>query len=200
MKLTVEDLWRIKRPAGVSLAPDGTRAVCSLTTYSMRENKGTASLWLLSTGAGRPRLLTTCGEKDGQPMWAPAGSRIAFCAKREWQGKKDEEPQIYLIDADGGEARRLTQLATGASAIKWFPDGKRIAFISWVWPDLRGETAQARRHKQRKEDKVKAHRVEHATYRFWDHWLSDGRVPHFFVADLRGGCRDLFEEIGRAHV
>src|SRR5204862_455030 len=105
----------------------------------------------------------------------------------------DEEPQIYLIDADGGEARRLTQLATGASAIKWFPDGKRIAFISWVWPDLRGETAQARRHKQRKEDKVKAHRVEHATYRFWDHWLSDGRVPHLFVADLRGGCSDLFE-------
>ncbi|TMI02695.1 MAG: S9 family peptidase, partial [Betaproteobacteria bacterium] len=158
MKLTVEDLWRIRRPAGVSLAPDGTRAVCSLTSYSMRENKGTASLWLLSTGAGRPRLLTTCGEKDGQPMWAPQGSRIAFCAKREWQGKKDEEPQIYLIDADGGEARRLTQLATGVSAIKWFPDGKRIAFISWVWPDLRGETAQARRHKQRKEDKVKAHR------------------------------------------
>jgi len=193
LKLTVEDLWRIKRPAGVSLAPGGARAVCSLTTYSMRENKGTASLWLLPTGAGRPRLLTTSGEKDGQPMWAPEGSRIAFVAKREWRGKKDEEPQIYLIDADGGEARRLTQLATGASAIKWFPDGKRIAFISWVWPDLRGETAQARRHKQRKEDKVKAHRVEHATYRFWDHWLSDGRVPPLFIADLRGRCRDLFE-------
>ena len=88
MKLTVEDLWRIKRPAGVSLAPDGTRAVCSLTSYSMRENKGTASLWLLPTGAGRPRLLTTCGEKDGQPMWAPEGSLIAFVAKRdEWHGR-----------------------------------------------------------------------------------------------------------------
>src|SRR5436190_22099519 len=136
-------------------------------------------------------------------MWAPAGSRIAFCAKRGWQGKKDEEPQIYLIDADGGEARRLTQLATGGSAIKWFPDSKRIAFISWVWPDLRGETAQARRHKQRKEDKVKAHRVEHATYRFWDHWLSDGRVPHLFVADQRGGRSDVPEatpyERVRAH-
>src|SRR5205807_2077847 len=78
VKLTAEDLWRIKRPAGVSLAPDGTRAVCSLTTYSMQENKGTASLWLLPTGAGRPRLLTTSGEKEGQPMWAPQGSMIAY--------------------------------------------------------------------------------------------------------------------------
>src|SRR5207302_9894931 len=83
--VTVEALWRIKRPAGVSLAPDGTRAVCSLTTYSMRENKGTASLWLLPTGAGRRRLLTTSGEKDGQPTWAPHGSLIAFVAKREWR-------------------------------------------------------------------------------------------------------------------
>ena len=158
----------------------------------MAENKGSASLWLLST-AEKPRLLTTSGEKDGQPAWSPDGKHIAFVAKREWQGKKDDEPQIYLIAPDGGEARRLTRLATGVSAIKWFPDARRIAFISWVWPELRGEAAQARRMKERKEDKVKAHRVEQWTYRFWDHWLADGRVPHLFVADLRGRTTDLFE-------
>lgn len=177
----------------MSIAPDGTRAVCSLTSYSMAENKGLASLWLLSTSGGKPRLLTTSGEKDSQPAWSPDGRHIAFVAKREWQGKKDDEPQIYLIAPDGGEARRLTRLATGVSAIKWFPDGKRIAFISWVWPELRGAAAQARRMKERKDDKVKAHRVEHATYRFWDRWLADGRVPHLIVADLRGGALDLFE-------
>ena len=191
--ITVEDLWKIRRPTGISLAPDGRRAVCALSTFSMKENKATASLWLLPLRAGRPRLLTTGGEKDGQPAWSPDGGTIAFVAKREWRGKKDAEPQIYLIDADGGEARRLTSAATGVSGIKWFADGKRIAFISWVWPELRGERAQARRLKQRKQDKVKAHRVEHSTYRFWDRWLSDGRVPHLFVTDLRGRSRDLFE-------
>src|SRR5207302_10803836 len=84
-----------------------------------------------------------------------------------------------------------------------FRSSKRIAFISWVWPELRGETAQARRHKQREEDKVKAHRVEHATYRFWDHWLSDGRVPHLFrseehTSELQSRenlvCRPLLEK------
>jgi dipeptidyl aminopeptidase/acylaminoacyl peptidase len=158
----------------------------------MAENKGSASLWLLSIDK-KPILLTTSGEKDSQPAWSPDGKHIAFVAKREWQGKKDDEPQIYLIAPDGGEARRLTRLATGAGSIKWFPDSKRIAFISWVWPELRGEAVQARRMKERKDDKVKAHRVEHATYRFWDRWLADGRAPHLFVADLRGRATDLFE-------
>ena len=62
-----------------------------------------------------------------------------------------------------------------------------------MWPDLRGQKAQARRLKERKDDKVKAHRVEHSMYRFWDRWLSDGRVPHLFASDQRGRCRDLFE-------
>ena len=193
-RFSVEDLWKLKRPAGISLAPDGARAVVSLSSYSMGENRANASLWLLSTSSGKPRVLTTSGEKDGQPAWSPDGSQIAFVAKREWRGKKDDEPQLYLIAPDGGEARRLTQLATGVSGIKWFPDGKRIAFISWVWPRLRGAAAQARRMKEHKEDKVKAHVVEQYTYRFWDHWLADGRVPHLFVADVSSGaCRDLFE-------
>ena len=193
-RFSVEDLWKIKRPSGISLAPDGTRAVVSLSAYSMKDNRASASLWLLSTTGGRPRVLTTGGEKDGQPAWSPDSEQIAFVAKREWRGRKDDEPQVYLIAPDGGEARRLTQLATGVSGIKWFPDGKRIAFISWVWPTLRGAAAQARRFKERKEDKVKAHVVEQYTYRFWDHWLADGRVPHLFVADVSSGaCRDLFE-------
>ena len=27
------------------------------------------------------------------------------------------------------------------------PDGRRIAFVSWVWPELKGSQAQAKRHK-----------------------------------------------------
>ena len=51
----------------------------------------------------------------------------------------------------------------------------------------------AKRYKAHKEDKVKAHVVEHEAYRHWDHWLSDGRVPHLFVVDVESGkTRDLF--------
>jgi dipeptidyl aminopeptidase/acylaminoacyl peptidase len=79
------------------------------------------------------------------------------------------------------------------SAIKWFPDSSAIAFISWVWPQLKNEKAQAKHLKERKEDKVKAHVVEHTSFRHWDHWLSDGRVPHVHMVNIETGkCRDLF--------
>ena len=191
--ITAPDLWKIQRPSSPTLSPDGGQACVALTSYDMDENKGSTSLWLLSTFGGKPRELTRCGEKDGQPQWSPDGSLIAFVAKRGEGKNADEEPQVYVIPPDGGEARRVSGIATGVSAIKWFADASKIAFISWVWPELISEKAQARHLKEKKDDKVKAQVVDHTCFRHWDHWLSDGRVPHVHVLDIKTGkCRDLF--------
>src|SRR5262245_34756817 len=189
--LTVEALWAIRRVGVPTLSPDGRYACAAVTSYDMENNEGSTELWLFPTGlAGasraKPRRLTA-GDKDSDPQWSPDGRLIAFTAKR----KDDTEPQIYTIAPDGGEATRLTRVATGASAIKWFPDSRRLAFVSWVWPDLAKDAAQGRRLKERKDAKVKAHVTERGEYRFWDHWLADGREPRVFVCDLAtGAARD----------
>ena len=193
--ITVEDLWRIERVAQPTLSPDGAQACVSITKYDMEENKSQASLWLLSAFGGEPRRLTQAGEKDGEPQWSPDGRWIAFVAKRPALGdeKADEEPQVYLIAPDGGEARRLTRMPTGAFGIKWFPDSRRIAFLSWVWPGEKSLAALAKRYRAHKDAKVKAHVVEHSVYRYWDHWLSDGRVVHLHSVDVESGrIRDHF--------
>jgi len=197
--LTVEALWGIKRIATPTLSPDGALACAAVTSFDMESNESSTELWLFPTGlAGRsgikPRRLTA-GDKDSDPIWSPTGDAIAFTAKR----KDDDEPQIYLIAPDGGEAKRLTGIATGCSALKWFRDGKRIAFVSWVWPDLGSDAEQARRKKERKEAKVKAHVTERSEFRYWDHWLTDGREPHVFVCDVATGrCRDALAGTGFA--
>ncbi len=173
----------------------------------MEQNKGVSSLWLLSAFGGEPRRLTTAGEKDAEPRWSPDGRWIAFVAKRTAASgdKADEEAQVYVIAPDGGEARRVTSIATGAFAIKWFPDSRRLAFASrGSGPTERTLAGKLeKRYRAWKDDKVKAHVVEHSAYRWWDRWLSDGRVPHLFVVDVEGGAtRDLFAgtryEIARA--
>jgi len=196
--ITVEDLWRIERLGTPSLAPDGAQAVAALTRFSMDDNKSASSLWLFSTLGGAPRPLTQCGDKDGAPRWSPRGDLIAFTAKREQQGKKDDEAQLYLIAPDGGEARRAAEVATGVEAFRWCPDGRRLLFVSWVWPDLKGHAAQAKAHKAFKERKETGYATSEAQYRHWDHNLPLGRVAHLHLLELRDGgkpgkARDLFE-------
>ncbi len=191
---TIDDLWQLDRIGGISLSPDGAQAVCSVSSYSMQENKASTSLWLLSTFGGAPRQLTRCGEKDGQAAWSPRGHQIAFVAKREQQGKKDDAAQLYVIAPDGGEAQRISDFAPGIEAFKWFPDGKRIAFSAFVWPELKGTKAQNARQKEWKDRKETAYVTSEAQYRFWDHNLPMGRVVHLHVLDVATGrVTDLFE-------
>jgi dipeptidyl aminopeptidase/acylaminoacyl peptidase len=196
--LDVDTLWRIQRVGAPSLSPDGAQAVCAVTRYSMDDNSSASSLWLLSTLGGEPRALTQCGGKDGQPKWSPRGDLIAFTAKREQQGSKDEETQLYVIPPDGGEAVRAATVATGVEAFRWLPDGKRLLFVSWVWPDLKGDKAQARRMAEFRKRKESGYATSEMQYRYWDHQLPMGREPRLHLLELGrdgkpGRVRDLFE-------
>ncbi|HET9652374.1 MAG TPA: hypothetical protein VFP36_09290, partial [Usitatibacter sp.] len=192
--IDVEALWQLERVGDLAIARDGSAAVCTVTAYSMEENKGTSSLWLLPSGACAPRRLTRYGEKDGQPAWSPQGDRIAFLARREHEGRKDGERQLYVISARGGEAERKSHFLPGIEGFRWMPDGRRIVFVSWVWPDVRGARAQERRHKAFTERKESAYVTSQAQYRHWDRNLPMGRVAHLLVLDLSDGrITDLFE-------
>lgn len=196
--LDVDTLWKIQRIASPSLSPDGAQAVAAVTRYSMDDNSSASTLWLLSMLGGAPRVLTACGTKDGQPQWSPRGDRIAFIARREQEGAKDDEAQLYLIAPDGGEARRAATVATGVEAFRWLPDGKRLLFVSWVWPDARGEKAQAKKRADFKARKETGYATSETQYRYWDHNLPAGREPQLHLMELGNGSkpvrvRNLFE-------
>ena len=209
--IAVDDLWALQRLGSPSLSPDGAQAVVALASFSMEDNTSSSQLWLLSTLGGAPRALTTCSDKDSQPRWSPHSKSgrelIAFTAKREQEGKKDGEAQLYLIAPDGGEAVRAAQVATGVGGFRWCPDGKRLVFISWVWPELKGGAAQAKKLKEFQERKDTGYVTSEAQYRYWDHNLPMGRVAHLHLMELgKDGAsakvRDLFEgtpyELSRA--
>ncbi len=196
--ITVDDLWALERIGAPSLSPDGAQAVTAVSRYSMQDNKAASSLWLLSTLGGEPRMLTQCGDKDGAPQFSPRGDLVAFTAKREQQGSKDSTTQLYLIAPDGGEARRASDIATGVGAFRWCPSGQQLLLVSWVWPDLKGSKAQAKAHKAFSDRKESGYATSESSYRYWDHNLPMGRVPHLLSLELGqdgepGTVRDLFE-------
>ncbi|MEO5732676.1 MAG: S9 family peptidase [Rubrivivax sp.] len=192
--LDIDTLWKLQRIGSPALAPDGRHAVVTVTTPSMADNALRSSLWLLPTERAAPRLLTRCGDKDGQPAWSPIGDRIAFVAKREWHGVKDATPQLYVIAADGGEAERVSDFAPGIESFKWMPDGQRMVFAAWVWPELKAAAAQQKRWREFEARKETGYASSEAYHRYFDHSMPMGRVLHLLLLDLRNGrVTDLFE-------
>ncbi len=196
--ITAEDLWKIERLGPPSLSPDGAQAVAPVTRHSMHDNTTHTTLWLFSTLGGHPRPLTQCGDKDGSPQWSPhphdGGERIAFIAKRDQEGRKDDEPQLYVIAPDGGEARRAGPVATGVESFRWMPDGQWVVLVSWVRPGLKGSKAQAKAHADFKQRKETAFVTSESMARYWDHFIPMDRVPHLHLLELgTGKLRDLFE-------
>ncbi len=192
--LDAQRLWQLDRVGAIALSPDGRQLVCSVSRADVDRNETRTSLWRLPLEGGAPSPLTTTGLRDGQPAWSPRGDRLAFVARREQEGEKDETPQLYVIPADGGEARRASRFAPGVEAFKWMPDGRRVVFAAWVWPKLKGAAAQARRLKEEKDRKETGYATSAAFYRFWDHNLPQDRVLHLLLLDVDSGrVTDLFE-------
>ena len=195
--LDIDRLYELERASHVALSPRGETVVCALTTYSMAENQSSTALWMLPCDGLGARRLTRFGDKDTQPAWSPQGDRIAFVAKREQAGVKDSEPQLYVIPAAGGEAERKSDFPLGVGAFRWMPDGRRIVFVAWVWPELKGFAAQAKRHKEFTARKESGYATGEALYRFFDRNLPAGRVPHLLRLDLESGrVDDLLEGSG----
>lgn len=181
--LTAEKIWQVARPSGLTVSPDGQRAVFSLTKFDLTTDKGNADLQLLELGSGKMTALTSHADNDTQPAWSPDGRQVAFLSKRG-----ADQNQLMLINVFGGEAKALTDLPVAVTAPTWFNDGKKILFVAEVPKDFDGDFKKLKtRLEAEKKQKTTAKISENRVYRFWDHFLDENSFPHFFSLDVASG-------------
>jgi Tol biopolymer transport system component/DNA-binding winged helix-turn-helix (wHTH) protein len=78
--------------------------------------------------AARPVPITRFPGLEVEPAFSPTGNLVAFA----WDGKNEDNFDIYVRSIDGNSQLQLTTDASPDHAPAWSPDGQRIAFIRVV--------------------------------------------------------------------
>lgn len=174
--LTPQDLWKIPRVGEPAPASDGGFVVVPVTTYDFDDNQGTTRLFRIADGRAEP--LTAADRSSTAPAISPDGTKMVFLRDVE------EKPQLHMMELGGGEAELLTDLPLGVAGPKWLPDGTGLVFLAPVFKEALDVEATRDLAAARQEDPVQAHVTEDRVFRYWDRWLTDGKVPHVFLVDL----------------
>ncbi|MFO8030464.1 MAG: S9 family peptidase [Cyclonatronaceae bacterium] len=173
-RLSIERLWEMERIGSPVISPDGRWVVAPVTRYTIDDDKSNTDLWLFSSDGRVERPLTSHGSADGQPVFSPDGSHLAFVTRRE----DDESGQLYILPMTGpGEAQRLVRVPTGVSAPKWV--GGHLYFISRVWPQKDWEEMKEEQD-HRSDSRVSARIWNELPYSHWDNWLDEERQAHVY--------------------
>jgi dipeptidyl aminopeptidase/acylaminoacyl peptidase len=172
--ITFDDFINLPVVSDPQLSPAGGWVAYTVTTPSLKENRGIARIWLANLTTGETRQLTQGPGSDRSPRWSPDGKTLAFISSR--QGG----PQIWVLGLAGGEARKVTSIEDGVGEIYWKPDGGGLLAVV----DVKGRPNRDRPAQWRLPDgRPHLDRVVlSALGRF-----RAGRRQHVFVVDLASG-------------
>jgi dipeptidyl aminopeptidase/acylaminoacyl peptidase len=202
------DLFDLRTPTEVALAPDGARVVFALQQVNPARDGYRTALWLVSAdGSSEARQLTLGMTSDNQPRWSPDGRALAFISDRgevleegipddgrRGHGRRPAKRQVWLLPMDGGEARQVTRLAHDVRDICWTPEGTRLCVVAGAGdPDPRDEDRSPGRPPPRD-----AHIVDRLQYMSNDEGYVYQHPPKLWLIDLADGkSRQLTS--GRSH-
>ena len=85
--ITVNDLWAMKRVGSFELSPDSKTIAFSVTTYSMKANKGNTDIYLIDSDGKNLRPLNNSKKNESNPKFSPDRSeerRVGKECRSRW--------------------------------------------------------------------------------------------------------------------
>jgi dipeptidyl aminopeptidase/acylaminoacyl peptidase len=174
--LTPEILWKYGRVGSISLSPDGSTVLYTVTNYDLATEARSTNIWSVPSAGGPAVQLTTDGGSG--PQWIDNGAKIAYL-----QGSK-----VMTMNADGSGSKEIAGLQD-FEILSFSPAGDMVYFTRRVKLD---QTA----NEKYDLPKAKVRIIDDLMYRHWDYW-HDYSYSHIFTASFDGSSisneKDIME-------
>ena len=168
-KLTPEVLWKMGRLGAISLSPDRTQVLYTVTHTNVREGKSGTRIYVQGVADNTARLLFEGGYS---PTWNANGTKIAFL--KNVQGV----PQLFEISLEAGaEARQLTMFKNGIENYWISPNDTKLLYAQKV------QVEKTTRDLYPDFPDANVRIIDSLMYRHWDYW-TDGQYSHLFLTDF----------------
>jgi dipeptidyl aminopeptidase/acylaminoacyl peptidase len=120
--ITPQDLFRLRIVTGLAISPDEKRVAYSLERMDAKANKYFKNIFMLDIASGESRQFTHGDQNDGQPVWSPDGSQMAFVSTRE------KKTGVYVMPSMGGAEKKLLEIEGSLASLQWTHDGRHLVF------------------------------------------------------------------------
>ena len=118
--IKAEDLFELRLPTSVSISPDESRIAYTVERMDDKERKYFSNIYLYDLKAGDTRQFTHGDHNDGQAVWSPDGSQVAFVSTRA------KKTGVYVMPIGGGAEKKLLEIEAVISSLEWTPDGQEL--------------------------------------------------------------------------
>ncbi|MQA01489.1 MAG: alpha/beta fold hydrolase [Streptosporangiales bacterium] len=200
----LERFLDLPRVAGLTLSPDGSRLVATVSVLSGDRKKYVGSLWQVDPAGEQPaRRLTSSDNGESGAVFTPDGS-LLFLSDRPVPDAADAEDEhrtaVWQLPAAGGEATRVLAAPGGIADLAAARSAGTLVCATSVLPGAAGADDRELR-KARRDRGVSAVLYSDFPLRHWDHDLGPAE-PHLVTPGADGtdgtDLTDLTAEPGRA--
>lgn len=180
-ELTVEALWQLARLGPMAASPDGDTLAATVSHFDFDTDKASSRIWLFDRhAAGAPRAIDAGELSATQPRWHPDGRQLFFLGT-----PGDGTAQLHQVATERGKPVQLTDLPVAVTSYRIVEGGAAIVFEAATVPGIDADFARLDAHlKAQQADATQAKISDTRILRYWDRYLTDGRVPHLFRLDL----------------
>lgn len=117
-------------PGDWDISPDGAEVAFGRNDDKQESTSTNADLFVVSTGGGTAKKISTSPGFDGLPVYSPDGSMIAYHAQMR-AGFEADRWRLMVYDRKTGAVRNLTEpFDRNIDEIAWSPDSKTIYFTA----------------------------------------------------------------------